>query len=123
MKHFNNRYSQAFILSCSFTILLICHEQANAAPAAADLLQACEQSLHDGFQGMEGDLCTWYVTPCDCNYGTASDLPRVCLPDSVPVETLARKVIAGLREDPELQYQPADYAAAIILSRDYPCIE
>lgn len=66
-------------------------------------------------------MCFWYVTPCDCDYRKAANLPRVCLPQSVPTETLARTVIDGLKEKPELQSESADYAASVILSRIYPC--
>lgn len=94
-----------------------------AAPAANDLLRACESSLKNGFHGVEGELCYWYVTPCDCDYRKSPELPRVCLPKSIPTETLARTVIEGLKEQPELQSKEADYAAAVILSRIYPCTE
>ena len=95
----------------------------SAAPGADDLLKACEASLENGFQGIQGDLCIWYVTPCDCEYGKASELPRVCLPESISTETLADKVVRGLIDQPELQAESADFAAAMILSRIYPCIE
>jgi hypothetical protein len=94
-----------------------------AAPAAGDLLKACEHSLKNGFAGIEGDMCTWYVTPCDCDYGKGNDMPRVCLPDRIAVETLARIVVAGLKDQPGFHAEDADFAAARILSRVYPCNE
>lgn len=123
MKYTDNYYWQVFILLCSFGVLLMWHQTLTAAPVAADLLRACENSLNAEFQGIEGELCTWYVTPCDCDYGKSNDLPRVCLPEAESTESLARTVIAGLRETPGLLDKPADYAAAIILSREYPCTE
>lgn len=92
-----------------------------AAPSGADLESACQQSLNDGFHGNEGMLCTWYVTPCDCDYGKKQDLPRVCLPQTVSVETLASEVVAGLQAQPGLKTRDAGFAAARILSRIYPC--
>ena len=94
-----------------------------AAPSAVDLLHACEFSMENNFQGIEGDICAWYVTPCDCDYGKTNEMPRVCLPDSVPVESLARIVVTGLKEQPGLHVEDANYAAAFILSRVYPCSE
>jgi hypothetical protein len=92
-----------------------------AAPSGADLETACQQSLDAGFHGNEGMLCTWYVTPCDCDYGKEQKIPRVCLPETVTVETLAYEVIAGLQEQPELKTKDAELAVALILSRIYPC--
>jgi hypothetical protein len=96
---------------------------ATAAPTGANLLTACENSLVKGFSEEQGMFCTWYVTPCDCNHGKGSEIPRVCLPETIATETLAREVITGLQEYPELQEKNAEYAAAFILSRIYPCIE
>lgn len=93
-----------------------------AAPAGADLLTACSYSLQHDFQGVEGKLCQWYVTPCDCDYGKQSP-PPVCLPPEVAVETLAQKVIDGLQSDPALRTEEAGMAAAIILAEHYPCPE
>ena len=94
-----------------------------AAPSGADLESACQQSLEYGFHGNEGMLCTWYVTPCDCDYGMKQEFPRVCLPETVPVETLAGLVVNGLKKQPELKTEDAGFAAAEILSRTYPCSE
>lgn len=92
-----------------------------AAPSGANLIVACEQALANDFQGVEGQMCTWYVTPCDCTYGKKSRMPRVCLPLSVPVEELAREVITTLQAEPALQSEEAGLAAALILARTYPC--
>ena len=92
-----------------------------AAPGGADLLRACNQALAGGFNGMQGRMCTWYVTPCDCEAARKPGAPRVCLPEAVATESLARAVVAGLVAQPELQLKDADVAAAMILSRFYPC--
>ena len=94
-----------------------------AAPGGADLLAACERSLANGFQGIAGQMCTWYVTPCDCTYNRDKQIPRVCLPATVSVEALAQEVISGLREQAALQGEEAAVAATFILSRTYPCRE
>lgn len=90
-------------------------------PGGADLLAACNHSLKNGFAGMQGAMCSYYVTPCDCAAVRKPDAPRVCLPDDVPVAELARKVVAGLQARPGLQSRSASVAAAVILSQDYPC--
>ncbi len=84
------------------------------------LLQACHHALGDGFQGVEGQMCTWYVTPCDCRHGN-EELPHVCLPDDISVEQLARQVITGLENNAELQGESAEFAASTILYETYPC--
>ena len=94
-----------------------------AAPSGADLLEACEHSLAHGFQGIAGQMCTWYVPPCDCTYNREKQIPRVCLPATVSVEALAQEVISGLREQAALQGEEAAVAATFILSRTYPCRE
>lgn len=101
--------------------LLFYNSEVYAAPSGADLESACQQSLDYGFHGNEGMLCTWYVTPCDCDYGKKQEYPRVCLPETVTVETLASEVVAGLQEQPGLKTEAAGPAAALILSRIYPC--
>jgi|APGre2960657468_1045069.scaffolds.fasta_scaffold66585_1 Rap1a immunity proteins len=90
-----------------------------AAPSGSDLLEACTQSMRDGFDSMKGKLCTWYVTPCDCNIDKT--IPMVCLPESVSTETLAGLVISGLQQRPDLQLLDATRAAAEILSARYSC--
>jgi len=92
-----------------------------ATPSGADLLLACEHSLSKGFKGTKGQMCIWYVTPCDCSYGKETEAPPVCLPVSVATETLVKEVITGLQDQTELQAKDADVAAAMILSRTYPC--
>ena len=115
-------YSESILLQLAcFLCFLMNINPANAVPVADDLLQACEVSLNNGFQGVVGEMCIWYVTPCDCTYGKAAELPRVCIPDTVPTESLARSVVDGLKAHPELLVKDADFAAAAVLSRIYPC--
>lgn len=92
-----------------------------AAPSGQQLLRACETALANGYRGMAASMCEWYVTPCDCNTANDVQKPRVCLPKEVPGRVLARKVIAGIKAEPELADKSAAYAAALILSRSYPC--
>ena len=107
------------ILILLLSVLLLTHNSSHAAPSGADLLEACTQSVRDGFDSMIGKMCTWYVTPCDCNIDKS--IPLVCLPESVPTETLAGLVIAGLTKRPDLQQFDATHAAALILADQYPC--
>jgi hypothetical protein len=92
-----------------------------ASPGGADLLAACSYALQNGFVHVEGAMCTYYVTPCDCAAVREAGVPRVCLPDDIRVEMLARKVVEGLKAHPELQLRTAAAAAGEILSVDYPC--
>lgn len=66
---------------------------------------------------MEGGMCTWYVTPCNCD----TALPQVCLPETADTDSLARDVIEGLTDQMDLQQAEPAYAAALILSERYPC--
>ena len=92
-----------------------------AAPTASNLLNACEDSLENGFQSEMGMLCIWYVTPCDCHFGEKLDVPRVCLPPDLSHEILAKEVVEALKARPELQKETAEMAAGLILSPRYPC--
>jgi Ssp1 endopeptidase immunity protein Rap1a len=92
-----------------------------AVPSGNDLLNACEISLEEGFQGSTGMMCEWYVTPCDCHYGKDSEIPRVCLPERIETELLAKEVIEGFKQKPELLIKPAELSAAEILVKKYPC--
>ncbi len=106
--------------SYCLAILLITPGLAHAAPTCKELIRACEIGLSNGFRGLRGKMCVWYVTPCDCD---ASDpaLPRVCLPDAVDVERIAVEVTEILKVSPEVQDLEADAAVANILSVIYPC--
>lgn len=106
------------ITALLFSILLW-SGQVTAAPSGEDLIQACKESLQNGFDSMIGEACTWYVTPCDCDVN--STLPKVCLPADAATPALARLVIDGLTEQPELRKLDAAEAAALILSKHYPC--
>jgi len=102
-------------------VLIACVQPVVAAPSGADLLAACERALSNGFAGVEGQMCSWYVRPCDCDLGSDPDAPRVCLAPDLETTALAREVTAGLRAEPGLQAQTAAVAAARVLSRKHPC--
>ncbi len=102
-------------------LLLSINIQAIASPTGADVLATCEESLANGFQGITGMMCVWYVTPCDCDYGKDPAIPRVCFPDSMETEALAREVIEGLKSRPELQSKTAELASNSVLATKYPC--
>lgn len=111
---------QRYVLAIACAVLMgLGHATSAAAPRGADLLKACRHSLEQGFDSLEGSLCTWYVTPCDCGTGHAA--PRVCLPPDPQVTDLAGLVVSGLLEDPALQNRPAGEAAAAVLATVYPC--
>lgn len=115
--------SPLVLIRAAFLYIGIHVSPVSAAPSGADLLVACEHSLANDFRGIEGQMCIWYVTPCDCSYTGSKEMPRVCLPRAVPVETLAREVIDGLQEATVLLNREADVAAALVLAEKYPCSE
>lgn len=102
-------------------LLMIFSGKVFAASSGSDLLTACETALQRGFQDTTGIMCAWYVTPCDCHYGKVLEVPRVCLPDGLETEYLAKEVIAGLKSNPQLQKKTAEISAAEILVKKYPC--
>lgn len=108
------KYLGIFLLFSGSTQLM-------ASPTGADVLSVCEESLVNGFQGMNGMMCVWYVTPCDCTYGKDPEMQRVCLPANKETESLAMEVIEGLKLQPDLQTKTAEVASSIILSAKYPC--
>ena len=83
---------------------------------------ACRESVANDFHGIKGALCSWYVTPCDCETGN-EELPKICTTEPVATETLAKIVIRGLEQTPALLHEEALFAAAVILSETYPCTE
>jgi hypothetical protein len=109
------------VVTCILISMLTFSRLLVAAPTGGDLLDACTKSVGTGFDSVAGQMCFWYVTPCDCTFDT--DKPRVCLPESLPTESLAREVIAGLTQEPELRQLDASLAAATVLARKYPCVE
>lgn len=113
-------YSTATLILFVITLPLLA---ADKSPSGADLLAACQHSMDQGFSNVQGMLCSWYVTPCDCNYEKKRQLPRVCLPGSPDIDLLAQQVISGLNARPELLNMEADIAASTILTRYYPCSE
>ncbi|MGY8814547.1 MAG: Rap1a/Tai family immunity protein [Gammaproteobacteria bacterium] len=110
-----NRYKFCIFAS----LLLLGSNFSTAAPTGKDLLYACSKSIESGFNSIEGQMCTWYVTPCNCDAN--SDLPEVCLPDNIEIDSLAKSVIKGINQAPELETEYAAHSAAIILSKYYPC--
>ena len=106
-----------------FMTFCISPQLLSATPTGLQLLEACEIAVSNGFKGSEGLVCEWYVTPCDCDVGKPNAVPRVCLPEVFASKELAQKVIVDLKSEPELTARSADDAAAIILSRSYPCAD
>ena len=104
-----------------FFLILSVNTQVMASPTGADVVTACEESLANGFHDITGMMCVWYVTPCDCHIGKDPVIPRVCLPDGMETEALAREVIEGLKLRPELQSETAELASSSILATLYPC--
>lgn len=90
-----------------------------SVPTGAELKDACAEALVSDFDGLNGQMCTWYVLPCNCT--SNKDIPLVCLPEGVAVTDLATEVISGMADYPDLESWPAANAAAEILSRHYPC--
>ena len=104
-------------------LLLLLGMRVHAAPAGADLLRACRESMDNNLTGIEGAMCEYYVTPCACEIGYVPAPPGFCPPHSVSTASLAETVVTGLRESPELQHIEARVAAARILAKKYPCNE
>lgn len=104
------------------TLLILSMDGAQAAPTGEDLLVACNAALTNGFSGVEGMMCDWYVTPCNCEAG-GQTAPKICLSGPVSTKTLAKAVVTGLGKNPELRRKDAAPAAAAVLSRIYPCPE
>lgn len=104
-----------------FYLALVINLPLAAAPTGRQLLRACEHAVANGYKGLQASMCEWYVTPCNCIAAEQKPRPRVCLPEDISSKLLARKVIDGLRAEPELRQKSAAYAAAVILSRDFPC--
>lgn len=97
--------------------------QAYASPDGSDLLRACRTSLNNGFNGIEGMMCEYYLTPCNCAVGVKASVPKFCPPAGASTDDRAAAVIDGLNKSPVLQDQDAQTAAAVILAKMYPCTE
>lgn len=110
-----------YSIACTFLLCCFMSDVA-AAPDGAALVAACNHALSHGFRGPEAGMCTWYVTPCDCQHGDKS-LPRVCLPHDADEEELAKLVTTALQQRPDLLHKPADFAADTVLVETYPCPE
>lgn len=109
------------MIRCCFFILLFLSGNASAAPTGRQLLDACRGVVAGSAGRIDSMMCEWYIRPCNCEVGENVKIPRVCLPDGVSSETLARKVIEGMETENELAGESASYAAAVILSKTYPC--
>jgi hypothetical protein len=92
-----------------------------ASPDGSDLLLACNHALDTGFDSIQGQMCTWYVLPCNCSYD--EELPAVCAPDDIEVSALAAIVVNGLKNNEDFMNQTAANSATIILSKKFPCNE
>jgi hypothetical protein len=86
-----------------------------------DLKAACQRALKKDFSGLDGQFCAWYVRPCACDIPGPEDEKAICLPAAATDAQLARDVIQGLEESPELLPQSPALAAETILARKYPC--
>ena len=104
-------------------LILLMSMQVHAAPLGKDLLHACRDTMNKGFPGIEGAMCEYYVTPCDCELGEDPVQPRFCPPQRITTARLAATVVKGLLNSPDLRQTPARAAAATILARKYPCTE
>jgi hypothetical protein len=100
-------------------LLLLGLNNVTAAPTGKDLLDACNKSIESGFSGVEGQMCAWYIIPCDCD--TDFSLPKICLPENIELDDLAKIIIDGIFQQPELQKKYAALTATTILSQNFPC--
>ncbi|MEM7465422.1 MAG: Rap1a/Tai family immunity protein [Pseudomonadota bacterium] len=92
----------------------------HAVPSSDELIAICERALSRGYRGKAAQMCTWYVTPCDCDVST-KQIPRVCIPKEIPSARLAEQVVILLKGLPEFQDSDGAVAAAEVLSVVYPC--
>ncbi len=95
----------------------------HAVPTSDELVTICERALNAGYVGRRAQMCTWYVTPCDCDVSSSGDMPRVCIPKGTPTARLARQVVEVLGELEEYQQPDGARAAAQVLAVIYPCEE
>ncbi|NNE37107.1 MAG: hypothetical protein HKN08_02285 [Gammaproteobacteria bacterium] len=108
------------IITCWLgALLLIVAINGQAAPTGSDLLLACSTAQENGYDSIQGQMCTWYVIPCNCSYDT--DIPESCTPEDMQVQELADIVIKHLTGNDALLSQTATKSAAIILAEKFPC--
>jgi len=93
----------------------------HAVPSSDELVQICERALANGYNGKRAQMCTWYVTPCDCDVSQLGEIPRVCIPTNVQSRKLAQQVTELLKALPEYRQPDGARAAAQVLSVVYPC--
>lgn len=108
-------------LSVLLTLVLPLSEAFAAPLSSGELIQVCQQALANGYSGRKAQMCTWYVSPCDCDRPNDQDFPRVCIPKSVPSAKLAEDVVFLLKELPEYKDSDGARAAAKLLAVLYPC--
>lgn len=93
----------------------------HAVPTSDELVNICEHALRTGYVGRRAQMCTWYVTPCDCDISAVGDMPRVCIPEGTPTTQLAKQVVEVLSELQEYRQADGARAAAQVLAVIYPC--
>ena len=91
-----------------------------AAPSSDDIIKMCERALGNGFRGRPAQMCTWYVTPCDCDIGRNSAL-RVCVPEETATRVIAEQVVTLLNGLPEFRQKDGEKAVRQVLAVRYPC--
>lgn len=115
--------SKKIILSIVLNILLfnsVLFADDKQTPTGEDLLKSCQSLLSSETTQMQQMLCTWYILPCDCEQKDKT-IPKVCLPDKVDEEELARIIVKELEHKQQLQRSSALFAANSILQKYYPC--
>ena len=105
------------IVACAITVV---SAQAMATPSSDDIVTMCERALSKGFRGRTAQMCTWYVTPCDCD-AEQNNAPRVCVPEDIASKTLAEQVVTLLKGLPEFRQEDGPQAVAQVLAVRYPC--
>lgn len=105
------------VVACTISVAF---EPAVAAPSSDDIVTMCERALSKGFRGRTAQMCTWYVTPCDCD-AEQNYAPRVCVPEDIASKTLAEQVVTLLKGLPEFRQEDGAQAVAQVLAVRYPC--
>ncbi len=110
----NTRHTYLFAI-----ILLLFSANGQSAPTGSDLLLACNTAQEEGYDSIQGQMCTWYIIPCNCSMDPA--IPESCTPENMEVHELADIIIEGLTGNNILLDETATMSAAIILSEKFPC--
>ena len=80
----------------------------------------CERALANGYRGRPAQMCTWYVTPCDCDLAQ-NELARACVPEDIPSKKIAEQVVTLLKGLPEFRQADGAKAVSEVLAVRYPC--